>query len=350
MTVQATANRFGCAAYAQAYDVFNGDADGICALHQLRMAEPRAAQLVTGTKREIELLQRVPTVDQIDVTVLDISFDSNLPGLKRILDAGGRVTYFDHHSASKLFEHPNLHTYLDDAPQVCTSLLVDQYLGGRYRQWALVAAFGDNLIGRSHQLARELGLTESHTNALCEIGFLLNYNAYGESLADLHMTPEALYSVVHQFAEPIDFASAPAYTLLAEHYRQDAFHMDALMPEWAGKSGVIYILPCTPWARRISGMFANKLIANDPYKSYGVLTQKIDGNYVVSVRSSKPDERSASGLCDRFASGGGRRSAAGINTLPANDVERFVASFAAYFDTSAGIDSAAAQQGYVHEQ
>ena len=41
------------------YDVFNGDADGICALLQLRLAEPREAQLVTGVKRDINLLSRV---------------------------------------------------------------------------------------------------------------------------------------------------------------------------------------------------------------------------------------------------------------------------------------------------
>ena len=40
------------------YDIFNGDADGICALHQLRMTEPREAELVTGTKREIRLVER----------------------------------------------------------------------------------------------------------------------------------------------------------------------------------------------------------------------------------------------------------------------------------------------------
>jgi len=42
------------------FDVFNGDADGICALHQLRLAEPRAADLITGVKRDIALLKRVP--------------------------------------------------------------------------------------------------------------------------------------------------------------------------------------------------------------------------------------------------------------------------------------------------
>ena len=41
------------------YDIFNGDADGICALTQLRNAEPRESVLVTGVKRDIELLQQV---------------------------------------------------------------------------------------------------------------------------------------------------------------------------------------------------------------------------------------------------------------------------------------------------
>jgi hypothetical protein len=41
------------------YDVFNGDADGICALQQLRLAEPGTSVLVTGVKRDIGLLARV---------------------------------------------------------------------------------------------------------------------------------------------------------------------------------------------------------------------------------------------------------------------------------------------------
>ena len=39
-------------------DVFNGDADGLCALRQLRLAEPAASELVTGVKRDIALLER----------------------------------------------------------------------------------------------------------------------------------------------------------------------------------------------------------------------------------------------------------------------------------------------------
>ena len=41
------------------FDVFNGDADGLCALQQLRLAQPRETPLVTGVKRDIALLGRV---------------------------------------------------------------------------------------------------------------------------------------------------------------------------------------------------------------------------------------------------------------------------------------------------
>lgn len=41
-------------------DVFNGEADCICALLQLRLASPRDPELVTGVKRDIALLKQMP--------------------------------------------------------------------------------------------------------------------------------------------------------------------------------------------------------------------------------------------------------------------------------------------------
>ncbi len=53
------------------YDVFNGDADGITALLQLRLAEPKSSTLVTGIKRDIKLLKQVlPQTDVCGVTIL----------------------------------------------------------------------------------------------------------------------------------------------------------------------------------------------------------------------------------------------------------------------------------------
>ncbi|HHJ80611.1 MAG TPA: DHH family phosphoesterase, partial [Candidatus Tenderia electrophaga] len=41
------------------FDVFNGDADGLCALQQFRLAFPGESQLVSGVKRDIALLRKV---------------------------------------------------------------------------------------------------------------------------------------------------------------------------------------------------------------------------------------------------------------------------------------------------
>ncbi len=41
-------------------DVFNGDADGICALLQLRQGQTKEpSRLITGIKRDIQLLKQV---------------------------------------------------------------------------------------------------------------------------------------------------------------------------------------------------------------------------------------------------------------------------------------------------
>lgn len=66
-------------------DVFNGDADGICALHQLRLANPVESLLVTGVKRDINLLKKVNAGSRDKLTVLDISLDKNKKELLRCL-------------------------------------------------------------------------------------------------------------------------------------------------------------------------------------------------------------------------------------------------------------------------
>ena len=110
------------------YDVFNGDADGICALVQLRHAEPRNAQLITGVKRDISLLKQVDAQDGDRVTVLDISMNKNRDDLQRILTAGAEVFYVDHHFAGTVPPSAMLKSLINEAPDVCTSLLINHYL------------------------------------------------------------------------------------------------------------------------------------------------------------------------------------------------------------------------------
>ncbi|WP_427913469.1 hypothetical protein ACPWT1_00365 [Ramlibacter sp. MMS24-I3-19] len=110
------------------WDVFNGDADGICALHQMRLAQPRAGTLVTGVKRDIALLQRVPARAGDTVTVLDVSLDRNRDSLLALLARGVEIEYIDHHFAGELPVHPGLRLTIDPAGDTCTSLLVDRHL------------------------------------------------------------------------------------------------------------------------------------------------------------------------------------------------------------------------------
>jgi len=77
------------------YDVFNGDADGICALIQLRLAEPAETTLITGVKRDIALAKQVPPSESSQVNILDVSLDKNRDAVDALLAAGSSVFYVD---------------------------------------------------------------------------------------------------------------------------------------------------------------------------------------------------------------------------------------------------------------
>lgn len=314
------------------YDVFNGDADGLCALHQLRLAEPLASTLITGVKRDIALLRHVPPQAGIQVNVFDISLDSNADALQQLLAAGASVRYFDHHSASRLPQHPGLQSHIDEAADVCSSLLVDRYLQGRYRHWAIAAAFGDNLDGPASALAGQSGLSGEQTAQLRQLGILLNYNAYGEQIGDLCYDPQQLYRAMQPYASPFEFiAAAPQFAGLAACYADDNARLGRLQPLAQQPHAAIYRLPAEKWARRISGILANRLAADDASKAYAILSSSDDGSLVVSVRAPQGGQHSAAGLCSQYPSGGGRFAAGGINRLPASEVESFSERFFAYF-------------------
>jgi hypothetical protein len=82
-----------------------------------------------------------------------VSLDVNRAGLLALLDAGVSVRYFDHHFAGDIPAHPNLDAHIDLDAKVCTSIIVDRYLEGRFRPWAAVGAFGDSLREQGRALA-----------------------------------------------------------------------------------------------------------------------------------------------------------------------------------------------------
>lgn len=308
------------------YDVFNGDADGICALHQLRLSEPRASTLITGVKRDIALLERVRAQPEDEVTVLDVSLSRNAPALRRLLAAGARCRYFDHHFAGEVPEHPNLEAHIDTAPDVCTSLLVDRYLSHAHRAWAVVAAYGDNLTAAADTAAAPLGLSETQLAQLQALGEAINYNAYGETVEDLHYPPAELYLTLSNYRDPFDFISGePVFDILHAARLDDLYCADELAPEYESAGAAVYVLPDEAWSRRVSGSWSNRLAQTHPGRAHAVLTRK-SGGYSVSVRSALERTGGADDLCRKFG-GGGRQGAAGIDLLGESDFERFMAAF-----------------------
>ena len=310
------------------FDVFNGDADGVCALHQLRLAEPRDSILVTGVKRDIDLLKKVRASAGDHVTALDISLDKNREALQNLLALGAQITYVDHHFAADIPDHPGLNAIIDRSPVVCTSSLVDKMLHGRFRIWAVVAAFGDNSPGCAMHLAASLGLSGENLAVLSDLGVCLNYNAYGDTVNDLFFHPAELYRCLHAYADPFEFVTAePIFPILKRGYTADMAMAQATLPAWTYPGGTVYILPDQSWSRRVSGAYGNYLAQAEPGIAHAVLTRKPEGGYGVSVRASCTQPTGADELCYRFETGGGRKSAAGINNLPESDLPRFLDSF-----------------------
>jgi single-stranded DNA-specific DHH superfamily exonuclease len=204
------------------FDVFNGDADGICALHQMRLVFPCESTLVTGPKRDISLLKRVKASSGDDVLVLDVALSKNRDGLDKLLEAGVQVRYFDHHQPGDIPAHPNFESHIDTDANVCTSLLVNRHLQGRQQAWAVTGAFGDNLADAARQAAAPLNLSAGQLAQLQSLGECLNYNGYGETLDDLFFDPADLYCQLRPFADPLAFiAESPAYQILKTGYQDD---------------------------------------------------------------------------------------------------------------------------------
>lgn len=307
------------------FDVFNGDADGICALHQLRLNKPTDSVLVTGVKRDIKLLDGLTAKKGDQVNVMDISLDKNRDGLQSLLQQGAKIIYFDHHFAGEIPQHADLEVHIDTSADTCSSLLVNEYLGGKYLPWAVTAAFGDNLFKSAAKAAKPLNLNEKQLESLKALGTYINYNGYGAALEDLHFKPADLYGAIKPYQDPFAFIQeAPEYTTLEQGYLQDIQSAEVVKPALENESFAIFILPDAAWARRVSGVFANQLAQDHQDRAHAILSEKSDGSYLVSVRAPLNNKVGADDVCRRFPSGGGRKAAAGINDLPKSDYDQFI--------------------------
>jgi hypothetical protein len=310
------------------YDVFNGDADGICALQQLRLQVPRDALRITGLKRDIDLLQRVDAAAGDEITVLDVSLDKNRDALAGLLAKGARIFYADHHYPGDIPQHELFDCHIDVGADTCTSLIVNQLLDSAQWRWAVVGAFGDNFDQPARALAASAGLDESELAKLQQLGVCLNYNGYGFELGDLLFHPADLFALLHPYGDPLDFIeNENGYAELLSQYRDDMARAEGAAAQTESASGAVYLLPDEGWARRIVGVMGNDLAKQFPDRAHALLVDMGDGHYRVSVRAPYNRKDGADELCRQFSGGGGRKAAAGINALAQDELARFVELF-----------------------
>lgn len=329
------------------YDVFNGDADGIIALLQLRLsqnkAHPKDSVLVTGVKRDISLLKKVDVNKATSVTVLDISLEKNVDALSDLLDKDIPVFYVDHHRTGDVPESELLTTIIDTDANTCTSLLVNKYLNNEYVYWAIAAAFGDNMQTAAEALAQLNHLSIEQQALLKELGVYINYNGYGSSIDDLHFHPAQLFKILLNYPNPFDLINetdSVFYQLKAAYLADMAqAKQSALLVDNEQLTAVQ--LADEPWARRVSGVFGNELANASPNKAHVVVTLNKSNlneaktseatSYTISLRAPLNNKQGAGDLCAGYPTGGGRAAAAGINALPAEMLGDFFDSVAKYY-------------------
>ena len=310
------------------YDVFNGDTDGIFAWHQLRLAHPRDATLITGVKRDVGLVGRVEAGEGDLVTVLDVSHAKNRKDVQRLLDSGATVEYFDHHDPGKLIEHPNLTYHINTEPNVSTGLIVNSHVSGKNRLWSIATAFGDNHMDLAMNMAKSENLNEEQTTLLKQIGLVVNYNSYGQTADDLFFPPEeiaeatkACGSDIFRFTEQSDI-----FPTLHENFEKDMSTASCQEPYSISDKAVFYTLPNEGWTHRVMGSFSNHLVSTNKDLACAIAVLNSDGTYRISVRSSINNPYGAGDMCKKFG-GGGREKAGGVNNLEASELDKFKKEF-----------------------
>jgi single-stranded DNA-specific DHH superfamily exonuclease len=317
------------------YDLFNGDADGICALILLRIAQPKESTLITGIKRDIKLLKNLTEQIELqkgdEVVVLDVSMAKNTGHLNEALNAGANVFYADHHQVGDKPEHENLDAHINTASNTCTALIVSAYLKSQLRKeshaWAIVAAFGDNITKVAEALCDKADYSEEQINQLRALGICMNYNGYGADVSDLFYHPAVLYKIAVKYASPFEFIEneSEVFDTLSNGYKRDMAKGLKTESSHKAEKAAMYILPNEKWARRVGGVMGNELANQYPDRAHAILIERSreanglcsdeERTYQVSIRAPKNNLNGADVIAAEFG-GGGRKGAAGIDIFP----------------------------------
>jgi len=320
--------------------IFNGDADGLISQHLLELSGVTPSVRITGLKREILLLERLPpSLESANVYVFDISLEANRGALLPLLEKPGiNITWFDHHEAGVLPDSARLRAHISSGRGTCTALLVHGALPGSDPRWAAMAAFGDNIPEAGEALLRSLGVKAAEAAMLREAGKLLNYNAYGETAYDVLFHPVEVAERLAPFRTPFEFIQESGFFGPIRHqFEEDEMQAQKVLPQKEKGLARIYLLPDASWARRFGGAFSNRISLENPTFAAAVLHPLIAGGYQISIRAPRLQKAGepgrpaqiplASDLAREFSTGGGRALAAGINRLPTSELSLFEKRF-----------------------
>ena len=243
------------------------------------------------------------------------------------------VFYVDHHRSGDMPQTDKLHAIIETDANTCTSLLVNTFLNNQYVNWAIAAAYGDNMLASAEALANQVGLSSLEKSQLKALGIYINYNGYGRSVVDLHFAPEQLFLTLVQYENPLKLIAETnsVFHQLENAYNQDmekAINAKILADNQQCKA---VELPDEAWARRVSGVFGNELANQSPDKAHIVFTINSDDSYTVSLRAPLNNKQGAGDICAEFPTGGGRAAAAGVNKLPAEMINAFIKAVAQYY-------------------
>src|SRR5690606_30675730 len=137
-------------------------------------------------------------------------------------------------------------------------------------------------------LLHPLGLSPAEVAELREAGELINYNAYGESEADVLFRPPEVAERMAPFRAATAFLRESGLIApLREQFRDDQNNMGAVSAEEELPGASLYRLPDAAWARRLGSIFANRAALADPTRATAVLHPLSDGSFRVSIRAPR---------------------------------------------------------------
>lgn len=310
-------------------DVCNGDADGLCSILQWRRHEPKASTIVTLLRHEASLWGRVHTRPGDEFLLCDIPLEPNRATLLQLLNGGARVHYLNHHDTEDIPWHPQLQATVDSSHEACTSLIVDRLLGGKYRDWAVVGAYGDQLTRVANRLASGLGFMKDVRTRLRELGELISYNACVPHEKDAYLAPARLYERLSRYPGPLDFLQSESLVAELNAVRlEDLNKASALTPYWQDACACVYVLPDAPWAHRVASSLYYRIAAAEPQRAHAFLRPLKDGYFEAKVHAAR--NAGADLPKPEHTERASRRPRAWvIEHLPNGEIDHFIRAFSA---------------------